>query len=150
MGVAFSDTLRPWTCPVRCTCGLVFEVALVPALCFGGLSLPPTFPSWHLPPASLPGRDQPCSRGRSGLRFTAFKETSLPQSKHQRQGAPVCPHPAAALRSLCFSPSFACGSRARLSPRGRLGSAAFSGCCNSLFLVLNRARLSPSPDPPLI
>lgn len=57
--------------------------------------------------------------------------------------------PAAALRGLCFSRSFAHGSHARLSPRGRPGIAAFSGCRNSLFLVLNRARLSPSPDPPL-
>lgn len=53
-GAAFPDTVRPWTCPAWCTGGLIFEVALVPALRSGGLSLPPTLPGWHLPPTSLP------------------------------------------------------------------------------------------------
>lgn len=61
-GPAFPDT--PRTCPAQCTSGLGFEVALVPALHFGGSALPPALPSWHLPPSSLPGRGQPCRRGR--------------------------------------------------------------------------------------
>lgn len=146
-GPAFPDT--PRTCPARCTSGLGFEVALVPALHFGGSALPPALPSWHLPPNSPPGRGQPCRRGRLLLhsRKPPYLKVNTKDGDPPRAPAPErcrCPGRFVLFPQLCswqpHSPLAA----------GPAGDPRFLGVPQQPFpSPVERARLSPAPDPPL-